>query len=122
MGFEYQVDHEQRRIMTQATGLISYPDIEAHMASEVRDRAHSYAELIDARQATADFTAAEVRQCVHFLNKLATQSVLGPIAVVVSHDLAYGIFRMFGMLVEETCAIRPFRTLAEAQQWLGWKT
>src|SRR5262245_6805075 len=94
MSFSYQVDREQRRMKTQVEGLVQYSDITEHMEAEVRQGSHPFAELIDARRATAALTSAEVRQCVHLLDKLATQSTLGPTAILVSDDLSYGMVRM----------------------------
>ncbi|MGH7681823.1 MAG: hypothetical protein ACRENN_07540, partial [Candidatus Eiseniibacteriota bacterium] len=49
---------------------------------------------------------------------LSKQSQLGPGAVIVNSDLAFGMMRMLGMLVEDVCQVRPFRTVAEADWWI----
>jgi hypothetical protein len=39
-------------------------------------------------------------------------------AVVVADDAAFGLMRMFPMLLEDVALLRAFRTLAEAEEWL----
>jgi hypothetical protein len=45
-------------------------------------------------------------------------AALGPTAVVVGDDAAFGMMRMFQMLLEDVALLRPFRVLADAEDWL----
>ena len=122
MAFSHEVDRNARRMVTHVSGPVEYDDLLAHMNAEVRDRGQSYAELIDARGATARFSSEQVRKFVAVLERLARDSRLGPTAVVVSDDVTYGMVRMLGMFVDETCAIEPFRDPEDAKRWLGWQS
>ncbi len=82
----------------------------------------SYPELVDARGAGIEFTPSEVREVVELLRQLGTESRLGPTAVLVSSDAAFGIIRMLEMLVEDVCEIKPFRDEPEARAWLATKS
>jgi len=103
---------------TIADGTVTLDDIRRHVAEERRDAGLSYAELIDARTAIPSLSAAEVRTVVSLLRDLAAKQPLGPTAVVVSTDYAYGLLRMLDMFVEDICAIHPFRSISEAEGWL----
>jgi hypothetical protein len=46
-------------------------------------------------------------------------STLGPTAVLVSDDVAFGVIRMLEVLVEDICEVRSFRDEQEARAWLA---
>jgi hypothetical protein len=111
-------DHVRNEILATAVGPINYEDIRAHLIKERDERGLSYSELIDARNAVLHVTSAEVQQIVSFLRELSQNARLGSAAVLVSTDVAYGMVRMLGMLVEDVCKILPFRDEQKARSWL----
>ncbi len=111
-------DPAKRRINAHASGSIALADVERHLDEEQRLGGLAYAELIDARDATAVLSSADVRQIVDQLRWLAKDHTLGPAAVVVSNDVTYGMLRMLEILIEDVCLVRPFRDAAEARAWL----
>jgi hypothetical protein len=102
-----------------AVGPITIDDIRKHLTQEYRDKGLAYRELIDASRATVDFSASDVRTTVEILREYGREGVLGPTAIVVGNDLAYGMIRMLGILLDGVCELQPFRTRQEAEQWLG---
>jgi hypothetical protein len=52
----------------------------------------------------------------------AWAEALGPTrqapAIAISH-VSYGTMRMLEVLVEDVCAVRPFRRRGEAEEWLA---
>ncbi len=42
-----------------------------------------------------------------------------PTAIIVDSDDGYGMLRMLEILVEDVCAVRPFRSREEAEKWLA---
>jgi hypothetical protein len=121
MAFTHQIDQVNQRLLVHVTGAVTFQEIVAHLQDESRDGALGYPELVDAREATAAFNAAEVRHIVALLEQMARSSRLGPTAVVVADDVTYGMIRMMGILVELTCEIQPFRDIESAERWLGWR-
>jgi len=117
-GIGYSVDVQQRLVSTVAEGAVSAADVRKHLASEERDSALRFRELIDARRAWIDFSPAEVREIVDLLRSLSVQHYLGPTAVVVSNLIAFGVMRMLENLVEDVCVVRPFRDFAQAERWV----
>ncbi len=102
-----------------AEGPVDFEEIRAHVLEERAHHALGHRELIDARRAMPAVTAADVRRVVTLVRDEAQRVALGPTAVVVSNDIAYGMLRMLEILVEDVAAIRPFRDYREAVKWLG---
>jgi hypothetical protein len=113
------VDHERKEIDAVAVGPISYADVENHLSMEQHFGGLAYRELIDARGAGILLIPAEIRQIGALLRSLGQQSKLGPTAVLVSTDAAFGVMRMLQVLVEDVCEIMPFRDEQEARIWLS---
>ena len=63
-------------------------------------------------------TSAEVRDVVDQLRHMALDETLGPTAIVVASEVAFGMLRMLEILIEEVTIIRPFRDYDEAVRWL----
>jgi hypothetical protein len=113
------VDHSQRRVFVRAVGPVTFNDILVHIAEERRAVGLQYEELIDARGYLPEFSSDEVRRLAAALRDLALDAPLRPTAVVSDSDVGYGMLRMIEAMVEEVCAIRPFRTMSEAEDWLA---
>jgi hypothetical protein len=111
-------DHRARRVIARATGQVTLEDIRQHLEEERQEPGLSYSEIFDARGAIPEFAPSDVRVIVAFLRWLGEKTKLGPTAVVVDSDLAYGMVRMVEMLVEDVCAVKPFRSESEAESWL----
>lgn len=128
MGIAFRnVDVARNRLWVTADGLITISDVRTHLVEEQQELLLPYRELIDARRAVIQFSAQEVREIVALLRSMSykdgfnvsfTPRRLGPTAVVVSTDLAFGVMRMLEILVEDVCIIKPFRDTTEAEQWL----
>lgn len=112
------VDAASGRLRVFADGLVTYPEIVAHLMAERDEADLSLPELIDATLARLDITSAEVRNIVEILRGFERTAPLGPTAVLVADDASYGMLRVLEMLVDEVCHIRPFRRLDEAERWL----
>ena len=119
MPVTYVVDHERREMYTTADGPIALDDIRKHLTGEHRDKGLPYRELIEASRATVVFSPSDVRTMVEILRAYGREGVLGPTAIVVGNALAYGMIRMLAILLEGVCALQPFRTRQEAEQWLA---
>lgn len=115
----HAVDHERHEMYTTADGPITIDDIRKHLTQEHRDKGLAYRELIEASRATAAFSPSDVRTTVEILRAYGREGVLGPTAIVVGNDLAYGMIRMLAILLEGVCELQPFRTRQEAEQWLA---
>jgi deoxyhypusine synthase len=115
----HSMDHERHEMYTMADGQITMDDIRRHLTQEHGDKGLAYRELIEASRATVAFSASDVRTTVEVLRRYGREGVLGPTAIVVGNDLAYGMMRMLAILLEGVCELQPFRTRQEADQWLA---
>jgi len=116
--FSHIVDTERNEVTTIAEGTVTLDELRAHLHREKSDSAVPYRKLIDARNAVVRLSSSELQQIVELLRSLARSRRLGPTAVVVSTDVAYGFLRMLQILVEDVCVVQPFRDLAAATLWL----
>ena len=121
MSMTIEVDHERHELSVTAKGPVSLEEIQTHLREEGEERAFGYRELIDASDATAMLTSAEVRTIVATLRELGRKHALGPTAILVSDDVTYGMCRMLEFMVDDVCDVRPYRPSerAEAEEWLA---
>jgi hypothetical protein len=117
------VDHDRPYLEAVASGPVQFEEVRAHLLDERRYGGLSYPELMDARAATPDWSSRETRDIVELLGALGRDSTLGPTAVVVSGDYAFGMLRMLEImleiLVDEVCVVRSFHSVEEARHWLS---
>jgi hypothetical protein len=118
MPLVHKVDGLREWLITHATGPIRYEDIRDHLLAEERDHYIAYPELIDGTSATVAFTSQDVRRIVQRVRTTAASQTFGPTAVVVGDEVAYGMMRMLEIMLDDVVSVRPFRTLAAAEQWL----
>jgi hypothetical protein len=118
MPITYTIDPGRRWLITVATGPLTYAEAAHHLEMERDDGGLPLSEFTDATRALVNFSQPEVRQIVELLRHLGQHNALGPTAVVVANDVSYGVVRMIGILVEDVCAVRPFRDRAKAEEWL----
>lgn len=111
-------DHKHRRVIATAVGRISLDEIRSHLEEERQEPALSFTEVIDARDAIPDFHPADVRILVAWLRWLAEKTRLGPTAIVVDSDFAFGMARVIETLVEDVALVKPFRDKLDAELWL----
>jgi len=118
------IDHERKEAHAVATGPIHYADIETHLLAEGNFQGLPYRELFDARDATLMFSLSpsEIRSIVALVRTLSKESKLGPTAVIVADDFAFGIMHILEMLLEDVAEIKPFRDEQLARAWLAAKS
>jgi len=108
MGITYRIDRERNELRAIAEGTVTLADVRTHLLKEWNDLALPYRELIDARRAEIELSSGEVRSITELLRDYSRSNRLGPTAVVVSTEVAYGMMRMLQTLVEDLhCASIP---------------
>jgi len=119
MPIVYSIDRLRRRLFAMAKGTVPISEVVAHLWKERDDNGLPLTELIDATQATVSFSDTEIRKIIDLLRELGRRNALGPTAVVTGDDVSYGIMRMLGILIEDVCDVRPFRSCDKAEEWLN---
>jgi len=119
MPIQYVIDSIHQRMLTRADGLVTFEDLNQHLDAEERDRGLELPELFDARGATTDLTAAQVRTLVQRAADALRRGPLGPTAIVATDDVVFGMARMYAILTEQAGArVEVFRDVESANIWL----
>jgi len=119
MSFPLRIDAERRQVFATADGPITLDDVRIHLERQQMGHGLGYVELIDARTMIPAFSPADVREMVRLFRLHGARQPLGPTAILVSTDVAYGLLRMLEIMVDGVAIIRPFRAAAEAHAWLS---
>jgi len=118
MPISFHVDRVSRRVVTRASGLVTFSELSEHLDAEERERALDLTELFDARGATTDITADQIKQLVRRAAETARRTALGPTAIVTHDDFVFGMARMYSILVENVAPVGVFREREPAIEWL----
>ncbi|MBI4659531.1 MAG: hypothetical protein HY735_11885 [Verrucomicrobia bacterium] len=114
-----RIDHARRRLYTRAEGVVTYAEMRAHVYTDLSSEEAAYGEIIDCSNATTNVTGADMRQLAAERKKVdERQRRPGPVAVVATDDLFYGMLRMYDVLTERIRPFRVFREMREAECWL----
>jgi hypothetical protein len=120
VSIQYFRDEAHNRLITTADGLLTFEDINAHLDLEERNGDLNRPELIDARNATTNITAQEVRHLAHRAAGMLSRVRLGPTAIVTNNDLVFGMARMYSVFAESAGAVvEVFRDMEAASRWLA---
>jgi hypothetical protein len=118
MPITFVVDHTRQRMVTHADGVVTYADLDEHLYAEGRERALGLPELIDASGASSDITSKQVQRLVQRAAGIARRTRLGPTAIVVQDPMAFGMARMYSILMDLVAPVGVFRDRASANNWL----
>ena len=119
MPISYVIDPQSKIVRTESKGAIKVSEIVNHLASLKRDQLVQHRELIDVSGVTPPYlTSSEIWQAAQAVMAIVLESKPSPRALFVTHEVVYGMCRMFATLVEDTFPIRVFRNLEAAEHWL----
>ncbi len=123
MPISYQIDEARGLVLTTASGVLTDGDIlqlKSNLVTDPRWRP-GLRELSDVRAIDRlEVTTAGVRQMMMADERDAAALASYRLAIVVAHQLAYGLARMYQMLTEHTIPnVRVFRDMEEAKSWLA---
>lgn len=120
MPISMDVDHARRRVYTRAWGSVTYDEVQAHLSEEARKQGLGYPELVDATGATTALTSGQIRELVRRTHALLRRGPFGPTAIAATHDVLYGMARMYEILAgDDGVSVGVFRTVADAERWLS---
>jgi hypothetical protein len=115
----HSIDRVRRRMHTVAEGLVTFEEVNTHLDIEEVERGLELPELFDARGATTNITAEQVRRLVARAHATAQTRPLGPTAIVTDNDHFFGMARMYAILCEHLAApVEVFRDVTDAVDWL----
>ena len=115
----YLIDVERKLVISRAWGAITDYDVSEHHRSLRTDPAFdpTYRQLIDMNGITEDLVGIETKR------EISGDPIFAPgvrRAWVASPDYSFGMARMYAIAAErQGQTIGVFRTISEAEQWLG---
>jgi hypothetical protein len=119
MSIQYVQDPLRGWLFTTASGLVTFDDINEHLNLEEYNRDLSRPELIDARSATTNLTADEIRRLAQRAADVMARVPIGPTAIVTTNDVVFGMARMYSAFAERARArVEVFRAIDAADTWL----
>ena len=125
MPIEYQIDHDRRRVMAKARGLLTDEEVFGYQREVwARPDVAGYDELIDMSAVESIFPSSPDR-----IKHLATVSAAmdvkyraSRLAIVASDDLAFGLGRMYeayrSLNAMSTKKVEVLRSMESALKWL----
>jgi len=119
VSIEYVTDQARGWLVTTAQGAVTLEEVDAHLDLEERNSDLGRPELIDARSATTNVTADQVRRLAHRAADMLSSVRLGPTAIVTDNDVVFGMSRMYSVFAQRTgAAVEVFRDFDAASAWL----
>ena len=121
MPCEYEIDLTHRLVRTRAWGAVTHAELTAMRVRLTGDPAFQsdFSQLYDLREAVSlAMTADEIRELASYSHFGANSRR----AIVAPKIAAFGTVRMFAIQREASGGqdeVRAFRSLAEANDWLG---
>jgi hypothetical protein len=123
MPISYRIDEAKKLVLTTASGVLTDSDILQLKSSLVSDPRWTpgMRELSDVRSIDRlDVTTAGVQMMMQSDELHARALDSYRLAIVVAHQLVYGMARMYQMLTEHSVPnVRVFRDMEEAKRWLA---
>ena len=108
-----------RVVRTTFSGTLTSSHIVEHLQERERAGVLALPQVIDARDARLDLSVEAIQELAAYTRELRLRTPIGPTAVVVASDLAYGIARMYaGFDAPDSAGHAVFRSVAEAEAWL----
>ncbi len=116
----YERDDVRRRIVVTITGEAHTADVLGVIERQVADNAWRYAMLYDSREDTSAPSSGDLRAVVDVVGRhIAQLGPRGPVAIVTSHPMNYGMARMYATFGEPVrLNVEVFRDIADAEAWL----
>jgi hypothetical protein len=121
MPVEYEINSEAQLLTLTAIGEVTLDEESDCFARWSGDPHYHKAMpiLLDNRERTTEASSDHVRKVAGLAEK--NQEIIGEArcAIVVSSHVEYGMARMFSLISDsEPMAVKVFRDIAEARQWL----
>ncbi len=121
MRVEYQRQDDIRLLLVTVDGRVSGGDVREMLDYQANAGVWGYAVVYDERAAHVDLSANDMRGlAAHAMELTARHGRRGPVAIVASENVDYGLNRMASAYADAAgYEIGVFRTMAEALDWIA---
>ena len=116
------VEQTSKRVVSRASGILTYEDFRHHLQEIRALEAPGYPDLFDARGAETDMTVAQIQSLVSISGEMFKRGVLGATAIVVTGHVLFGMTRMYERVNADFISpVHVFLELPPAEAWLANK-
>ncbi|MEK7466068.1 MAG: hypothetical protein AAB074_01525 [Planctomycetota bacterium] len=130
MPISHHVDHERRLVTATATGDVTESDIFGYQKNAWSDpKVAGYDEIVDMTGAAriVEPKAARMRELAALSASMDPPATSARFGIVAPEELAFQLGRIYEAMRCEAAGgsggkkVMTFRTLEEAENWLGWE-
>ena len=122
MPITFRSDHGSETILTTATGILSCPDILAHIHAKTVADLTTYDELFDAQDVTLDVSIAELGLIAKKVKEATGKQNPGRIGVVTNSGFIYGLAKLYASITEkDNPHFEIFQDRDAALSWIAGK-
>jgi hypothetical protein len=123
MPVNYERDDARRRVMVTVHGALRKSDMLTVIARQRAEETWAYGMLFDLRRVTEHPTIADLRELMdEASSRRQAESPRGPVAILATDAVMYGIACTYAALGHAKLTIRVFRHVDEADRWLTEET
>ena len=118
MAITYSYDAGRKLLETHVSGDVRLSEVDEYFQRVSGEPWFPAASLTDVREAHASMPSTDVRAIAALLRRLGPVLRGIPLAVLVGSEVAFGLVRMLGLLLDDDVNVRPFRSAQSALAWL----
>jgi len=118
MAFDWVIDSKKKLIIVNGEGEFTFADVQDYLAAIAGANALTYRQLFDLSQAFTELTPAEAMELGVRMRMQHSQSVAGPVAVVMPRRQSDPVARLLGIMATAERPMRLFNEVEPAQQWI----
>jgi hypothetical protein len=123
MPVSYERDDTQRRVVVTVQGALRKSDMLTVIARQRAEGTWGYGMLFDLRRVTEHPTLADLRELMDQASSgRQAESPRGPVAILATDPVMYGIACTYAALGHAKLTIRVFRHVDETARWLAEET
>lgn len=118
MAIDWVIDSKKKLIIVNAEGEFTFTEVWAYLAAVAGADALGYRQLFDLSQAFTQITPGEAMELGVRIRMQHSQSVTGPVAVVMPEQQSDPVARLLGIMATADRPMRLFNELEPARQWI----
>lgn len=118
MAFDWVIDSRKKLIIVNGEGEFTFTEVWDYLAAVAGANALSYRQLFDLSQAFTQLTPGEAMELGVHMQMQQSQSVAGPVAVVMPQRQSDPVARLLGIMATAERPMRLFNEFEPAQQWI----
>jgi hypothetical protein len=118
MAVTFKIDHDAKRIVAVASGILSCEEILDYLKEKQTAQALGFAELFDVRGVTLDLSISELHKIASAVRAAMGETRQGRVAVVTNSSFIRGLAQTYAAMTSiENPEFDVFHDLEQARGW-----